>query len=295
MRAESERVWVEGQLLHRLTMHPAEGVSTRAVAIFYHGQGDYAERYPEVLAPFTARGIRCVVTDLPGHGYSPGRRGHVGDEELLDAVVDDVLSSFGGLPYAVMGHSMGGLLAARHLVLAGQGRFRVPEIAWVNAPLLEPGRGKPGWLLAMAPLMASLMPGVTVSTGVTSAMCRSSADEHGGAVDGRREEVEMPRPERPLWHDRISFGWADVLFKSAQLLEKHHSEIPVGVDLLLTQGADDAVCPAVWARAFFERLPLEKKRYVEFEGGLHELFADQQRDALLESVNGWLDSIEGWR
>ena len=140
MRVNAQRVPIQGQLLHRITLNPEDGVMVKGCAIFYHGQGDYAERYSEVLAPFTENGIRCVVTDLLGHGYSPGRRGHCGDVTLLDAVIHNTLQSFNGLPYGVMGHSMGGLLAARHLVLSGQGKLDPPAWAWLNAPLIRPSQ-----------------------------------------------------------------------------------------------------------------------------------------------------------
>ena len=283
MRVEDQRVKIHGHLLHRLTMHPDDNVPLRAAAIFYHGQGDYATRYPEVLAPFAAMGIRCVVTDLPGHGYSPGRRGHCGDEELLDAVIDSTLEGFGDLPYGVMGHSMGGLLAARHLVLSGQGRFAEPVMAWINAPLIKPGRGRTKWFLSMVRFLSAWFPELTMSTGVTAKMCRKVDAESGAEM--------MVKADRPLWHSRISFGWGGVLLKSGELLSEHMEDMSEGVPILLTQGTDDPVCPVEMARRLSLELPQKDQRYVEFEGGLHELFADEGKDELVSVLNDWLGSL----
>jgi len=282
MKIETQRVNIQGHLLHRFVLHPDDGVPVRAAAIFYHGQGDYAERYAEVLAPFTDRGIRCVVTDLPGHGYSPGRRGHGGDEVILDAMIQDTLKSFDDLPQMVMGHSMGGLLAFRHLVLAGLGRFPVPRWAWINAPLIQPAHGKSHLLVKVARTMGHWFPEMTISTGITPQMCRANQDES--------EQIKERRALRhQLWHSRISFGWGNLLLASGKLLDESADAMPVETTLLLTQGGADTICPPQFARAFFERLPQSHKRYREFPDALHELFADDGKQELIDEIESWLD------
>jgi len=185
MIIEEEKVNIEGHLLHKFVMRPDRGVSERAVGLFYHGQGDYAERYQDILTPFTDAGIRCVLTDLPGHGYSPGRRGHAGNKTLLDAIITHSLSELDGLPYGVMGHSMGGLLAARHLVLSGRGELPRVQFAWLNAPLVRPGYGRSRSFLNWVRFLARVFPQLTISTGITSEMCRKK-------IDGESDELDSP-------------------------------------------------------------------------------------------------------
>lgn len=286
MKIAEQRVNVQGRLLHRCIFHPDDGVAVRGAGLFYHGQGDYAERYADVLAPFTDHGIRCVVTDLPGHGYSPGRRGHCGDEALLDAIIADTLQSFGELPYVVMGHSMGGLLAARHLVLAGQGRLPAPAMAWLNAPLIHPGYGRSPTFLAIVRAIAPIFSEFTMSTGVTSAMCRVTDAE------GRDSESDVvkKRPRHPLWHERISLGWAAVLLNAEKRLRESVGEIAPDLPILITQGASDPICPPTITREFFQQLPQSNKQYHEFEDGLHELFSGDGNQALSDVLNTWLDA-----
>lgn len=284
MKVDAQRVKIQGHLLHRITMHPDDGVPERAAAIFYHGQGDYADRYPDVLLPFTDRGIRCVVTDLPGHGYSPGRRGHCGDEVLLDAVIENTLESFDDLPYLVMGHSMGGLLAARHLVMSGQGKYKIPLMAWINAPLIQPSNGRSQLFVALVRFLSSLVPELTISTGVTPKMCRKVQPDDATPV------VETPEYKTPaLWHRRISLGWGAVLLKAEKLLEDSIAEMPMNSPILLTQGAVDPVCPVEFAREFYQQLPQSNKLYQEFEDGLHELFSDEGKERLTKVLVDWLD------
>jgi alpha-beta hydrolase superfamily lysophospholipase len=269
-------------------MDPKDDVTVCAEALFYHGQGDYAERYIDVLHPLTERGIRCIVTELPGHGRSPGRRGHCGNVELLDSVIQNTLETMNELPYGVMGHSMGGLLAARHLVLAGQGKLPKPSFAWLSSPLLSPGNGKSILFLKMLPLLAPWMPSFTVSTGVKPEMCRVKSDTGDGAV----VEVSTERPKHQLWHNRVSLGWGADLLDFEKIVRQGLDEIPADIPLLYTQGSGDTVCPPALARELFKEFPNQDKQYHELEGLLHEPFRGDGSDQLFAALEAWLDDLD---
>ncbi len=285
MRVESQRVKVQGYSLYRLIIHPEQSVPTRAVAIFYHGQGGYAERYPEVLEVFTRRGIRCIITDLPGHGRSPGRRGHAGNEDVLDSVIASSMIEVGVLPHGVMGHSMGGLLALRHLVLAGKGLLPKPSFSWISSPLVDPGGGRPPWFRKMVSILAPVLPWVTVSTGVTSAMCRVVDDQ-------QTLKISDKKPEQRLWHRRVSLVWGMLLIKTGEWLEQTASYTPHDLPLLMTQGSDDPVCPAWKTRELFDKLGSKHKTYLEIEGMLHEPFSGVGKDRLFEALEQWIDDLK---
>ena len=68
MRIETSKVHIQNQNLHRLTLNPERTI--RGGVIFFHGQGDYIDRYPPILEGFVDAGYRCILTDMPGHGLS---------------------------------------------------------------------------------------------------------------------------------------------------------------------------------------------------------------------------------
>lgn len=289
MRGESQRLRIGGHLLHRMVMHPEDEVSPRAEAIFYHGQGDYAERYLDLLVPFTAHGIRCTVTELPGHGESSGRRGHAGNEALLDQIIGSMISDIekrGGLPYGVMGHSMGGLLAARHLALAGQGLIPSPRFAWLSSPLVKPAEGRARFFVLLVRLLALISPSVTFSTRV------NRGDRAVDGSDSANESPDNPLPKHPLWHNRISMGWASCLVDFARLVRESIRHAPADVPLLLTQGSEDPVCPPALARKLFEDLPMTQKHYVELEGLLHDPFRGDGADEFYLELGRWLGALK---
>ncbi|MDB4541078.1 lysophospholipase [Akkermansiaceae bacterium] len=144
MIVESQKITLAGHQLHRLILKP-EGLSQGSL-VFFHGQGDFIDRYPSILEIFVENGITCILTDLPGHGQSSAKRGHVPGFDFVDLLLEDSLENLTG-PFGIAGHSMGGMLAIRAL-LKNPDRF---DYAWISSPLLAPARQG-------SPLMRILLP-----------------------------------------------------------------------------------------------------------------------------------------
>ena len=65
MKIEEETLHVFVQRLHHLNLHPE--TSTRGGLVFFHGEGDFIDRYPDILKPFVDAGLKCLLTKLPGY------------------------------------------------------------------------------------------------------------------------------------------------------------------------------------------------------------------------------------
>ncbi|MDP8101632.1 alpha/beta hydrolase [Phocoenobacter atlanticus] len=91
----------------------------RYLALLIHGYGEHLGRYQYVADTLTQNGARVFGPDHLGHGLSDGERVLIDDYE---AVVDDVhcvvkqmRQKYPMLPFVVIGHSMGGMIAARYV------------------------------------------------------------------------------------------------------------------------------------------------------------------------------------
>lgn len=89
----------------------------RYIALVAHGYAEHAGRYEHVAARLVADGAAVYAPDHFGHGQSEGTPGLV---ESIDELVEDLHRVGGlarqrhpGLPVVLVGHSMGGLIAAR--------------------------------------------------------------------------------------------------------------------------------------------------------------------------------------
>ena len=93
------------------------------VALLCHGYGEHIGRYEAVAARLTADGAATYGLDHVGHGRSEGERVLVPDFEPvvadLHVLADTACDQHPGLPVVLIGHSMGGMIAARYTQLHG--------------------------------------------------------------------------------------------------------------------------------------------------------------------------------
>jgi alpha-beta hydrolase superfamily lysophospholipase len=88
------------------------------IVVIAHGYGEHIGRYEEVADALTHNGAVVYAVDHVGHGKSAGERVLV--EEFDDLVGDlrrldeTARREHPGLPVVLLGHSMGGLIAARY-------------------------------------------------------------------------------------------------------------------------------------------------------------------------------------
>jgi len=93
---------------------PRQGA--RGAVLFVHGLGEHSGRYDRVAAWFNQRGYAVRGYDQRGHGQSPGRRGALRHRDDLLADLAAVYQEYArATPHQplLLGHSMGGLVAAR--------------------------------------------------------------------------------------------------------------------------------------------------------------------------------------
>lgn len=283
MNCREEEFDLDGHTLRRFVFCPEKDQPIRAAAMHFHGQGDFAERYGEVLEPFTSRGIACVATDLPGHGRSQGVRGRVPGFEIVDRIADRNRERCRELcpeeqgPLGLLGHSAGGLMALRELL-------RRPErydFSWISSPLLQPEVNQHPLLVKLAPLGARFLPGLTVGTGVTQEQCTDQPDP-------LREAFEDPE----LFHARVSLGWGYALMEAARWVRGSLRSDPPSLPLLITQGLRDPVCPPEFLHAVLQDAVIPRLTLREFSEALHEPFADAGRDEVFAAIAAWLAAEE---
>lgn len=96
-----------------------------------HGMAEYIERYEETAQYFAGRGILVTGEDHLGHGKSVDKEGTYGyfcDRDPATVVVRDVhrlkkmtQELYPGVPYIILGHSMGSFITRNYLLRYGTG------------------------------------------------------------------------------------------------------------------------------------------------------------------------------
>lgn len=251
------------------------GVPLRGVVLLLHGLGEHAGRYDHVARRLNDWGFAVRGYDQHGHGESGGRRGGLpSDTRLLDDLADIVDSTrartASATPLILLGHSLGGLVAARFVSLA----LRPVQALVLSSPAFDPGlNAVQKLLLAVLPKIA---PNLRVGNGLDPSLL-----SHDPAV------VAAYHADR-LVHDRISGRLARFMANSgpATLAMAPTWTVPT---LLLYAGADQLVNPA-GSRAFAAAAPKAVVSSRCFEALYHELFNELQPAPVFAELKQWLDA-----
>ena len=247
----------------------------RATVLLVHGLGEHAGRYDALARHLGAWGYAVRGYDHYGHGESSGPRGGLPwDTRLLDDLTDIVDATRArmpaGQPLVLLGHSMGGLVAARFVALG----LRPVDALVLSSPALDAGLGPvQKLLLATLPRIA---PNLRVGNGLDARYL-----SHDDAV------VRAYLAD-PLCHNRISARLARFIAEAgpATVARAPHWQVPT---LLLWAGADRLVNPA-GSRAFAAAAPRGRVQAHCFEPLYHELFNESPElaEPVLERLQHWL-------
>jgi alpha-beta hydrolase superfamily lysophospholipase len=245
--------------------------------LIVHGLGEHSGRYRAVAARLNGWGWRVVSYDQRGHGASQGRRGALAhpDDLLNDLarVIDAVRLGFAG-PLLLLGHSMGGLVAARFVM--GGGAWERPVDALVlSSPAFDPGMNRFQKLLLGA--LGPLAPNLAVGNGLKPAWISRDAGVVRAYIDD------------PLVHNRVTPRLVQFIVDAGLLVRASAAswQLPT---LLLYAGSDRCVAPS-GSRAFaHDAVPAIVARR-EFPALFHEIFNEPEREQVFGALRAWLGAI----
>jgi alpha-beta hydrolase superfamily lysophospholipase len=197
-------------------------------------------------------------------------------------ILEECLEALDLSPEGIFAHSAGGFLALHWL---GRRARACPRLAglrwlWLSSPLVRPSHRQPRWKVALATRLARHLPAMTLSTGVKARDCHHSALLAFAEAERIRDGV----------HHRVSLRFATSLLQEEPALPQLVAEIPPGLALLLTQGAEDEVCPPRYADDLFHRFPSQEKTCLLVGGARHEPIREPDAPGLRISIQAWLDA-----
>lgn len=251
-----------------------EEAQPRALVLVVHGLGEHAGRYDAFARRLNAWGFAVRGYDQHGHGESGGPRGGLPQSgRLIDDLGDLVESTrarMPGVPLVLLGHSMGGVVAAGFVA---RGVAPVDALVLSSPALATRLNAVQKLLMAIVPRIA---PNLAVSNGLDP-QCLS----HDPAV------VEAYRKD-PRVHDRVTGRLARFIQDEGERVRASAPrwELPT----LLLYAGDDRIVDPDGSVMFAEHAPREVVTTRCFPTLWHEIFNERDADPVFEALRQWLDA-----
>lgn len=238
----------------------------RYVAVLAHGYGEHIGRYPHVAEVLLRHGAAVYGPDHMGHGRSGGERVLIPDFEDvvtdLHTVVERARDDRPGLPVVLIGHSMGGMIAARYAQRYGAGLAALV----LSGPVLGP------WIAIRTLLELPEIPDIPIDTATLS---RDPAVGAAYAAD-------------PLvWHGPFKRP-------TVEAFDRCLTAIAAGGRLgtlptLWVHGAADTLVPLADTRTGIDQIRGDRFTEIIYPDARHEVFNETNRDEVLADVTAFVD------
>ncbi|AKJ26943.1 alpha/beta hydrolase [Caldimonas brevitalea] len=251
---------------------PAPAGRQRGTVVIVHGLGEHSGRYEHVAQRLRSWGFAVVAYDHRGHGRSPGPRGalQTADDLLHDlaAVIDAARARHAG-PLVLLGHSMGGLIAARFVA----GAVRPVDLLVLSSPALNVGLS--AFNRGLLRVSLALTPNLAVSNGLDARYV------------SRDPAVVSRYLADPLNHGKVTARLVRFIVDGGQYVRERARQWQVPT-LLMWAGQDRLVLPAGSAD-FAELAPRDLVQCQCFPQMYHELFNEPDQDEVFNVLHQWLD------
>ena len=249
-----------------------EGQASRGTVVLVHGLAEHMGRYTHVAAQLNAWGFHVRGYDQYGHGLSSGVRGRLPSSHQftddLKLVVDDVRLQIPSSPLILLGHSMGGVVAASFVA---QQKLPIDGLVLSSPGFLPQLKAFDKLLLSV---MKHLAPHICVDNGL---------NPHWVARD---PQAVLRYKQDPLVHRQISAALAQWIIDAghACIATASLSHTPT----LLLYAGQDHIVRAEGSMAYAESMPSSCLTAHCYPGMFHEIFNDPAVTDVFADLKSWL-------
>ncbi|MBA4395726.1 MAG: alpha/beta hydrolase, partial [Desulfobacca sp.] len=247
----------------------------KAVLLVVHGLAEHSGRYQNPVNYFVPLGYAVYGIDHLGHGKSDGRRVYVDRFEDFTQTVKKILDMIRGWhpdqPIFLVGHSLGGLIAAYYLLdhqadLTG---------AILSGPAVKIPDNISPVVIFLGKIFSALVPKFGLIGLEAEGISRDPA------------VVQAYQNDPQVYTGKTTARLAAEMLKAMKRVSSEAVKIKLPI-LIIQGGADKLVDPA-GARMLYDRVGSVDKKVIIYEGLYHEVFNEPERDKVLHDVENWLD------
>ena len=244
------------------------------IAIFVHGQGEHSGRYQSVANALIEEGAIVYALDHVGHGQSDGKRGCITQFsdyiEDLDVLVENIKTKHPELPIVLVGHSLGGLIAADYSV-------SYPDkitLVVLSSPFFKLKMEIPKIKRIIGNLFANVLPNITLSNEINPKDLSTdpqNADQYSND---------------PLVHDQVSARWSKETIDRMHYM--HANTNLFKNPILIMHGKEDQVLDPDGSRQIYENIMANDKELKIWDGMCHEIFNEMDKTKVYNFMLEWI-------
>jgi acylglycerol lipase len=243
----------------------------QAVLVIVHGLAEHSGRYDYVTRKFNEKQISVYRFDHRAHGRSGGVQGDnddigkfVGDTDLI---VRRAVQENPGKPVFMLGHSMGGLIAASYGAMHGE---------------VLKGQILSGAALDFLPLFGDLKETYTEAMG-NEVMPNSLA-----AAVCRDPEVVKAYEEDPLVLKGVTLRLLHTTFNHG-IQRLHDNILNYRIPCLILHGGNDLLVPHTASQWFYDHVASQDKTLKVYPDCYHEILNEkEEKDQVIADMVDWI-------
>jgi len=248
----------------------------KSVALISHGLAEHLGRYQHVAAALNKSDYAVYALDHWGHGKSDGARGFVPAFSVfldgLDALLAKSKADYPDAKRFLIGHSMGGLVAANYL-LERQSEFAG---AVLSGPSIKPVEEPPAVLVFIGRILSRLAP-------------KAGLIGLDATLVSRDAKVVADYVADPLvYKGRISARLGAEMIDAMNKAQEKASSL--NLPLLLMHGGADGLTAPEGSKILHERAASRDKTLKIYDGFYHEIFNDPGKEGVIADMIAWLDA-----
>lgn len=257
----------------RLFFRRIDAASPRGLVAIVHGFAEHSGRYLDLAHRLNEANFSVAAFDYRGHGQSGGRRAHIDSFEEYLNDTRSFLDQCRGLGFArpvLLGHSLGGLIAARLAESEGEGLAALV----LSSPFLGLAMKVPAVKRAVGNWVSRWLPTLSMSTGLDPAW-----------LSHDREVVERYAAD-PLVSRVCSARWFTETVAAQKQTQAEAGRL--SLPLLIQAAGDDRLSDLAETRAFFEHCGSADKTLRVYDGLFHEIYNEVERPRVVADLSAWL-------
>lgn len=245
----------------------------RGTVIIVHGAGEHHERYQWLIQYLNSQNLHVVSGDLPGHGRTRGRRGHIDHfDDYIETVYEWYKEAVSyQLPVFLFGHSMGGLISIRALME----KYLPMNGVVLSSPCLGLYEYPNKVLDVLSRATHRLLPSWSVDTGITAEKIT------------RNKEIRRLYEQDELIVHQVTARWYQELLKAMKKVMLETERFP-DVPLLLMQAGEDYIVDKEATHRWFNRLMIHDRSLKEWKGLYHELLSEPEREEVFRFMMNFI-------